>query len=119
MTERCALALDAGDWSAYFDALPVRIPDELREVFAADNDPAAIAALTRADALRARGFLKPTVPTFVYWADGEPFSAHNSRLAEHTPIESAVITGSYADGFLRADQVSAAVETFIAKILTT
>ena len=117
MTERCAQALDQGDWRAYFDLLPVRIPDELRVVFAADNDAAALAALTRADALRARGFLKPTVPLFVYWADGESFAAGNDRLAEHMPIEYAVVEGSYADGFLRAEQISTAVERFLAKTL--
>ncbi|MEZ5243892.1 MAG: alpha/beta fold hydrolase [Acidimicrobiales bacterium] len=117
MTERCARALDDGNWSAYFDALPVAIPEDLRVVFAADNDAAAHAALTRADALRARGFLKPTVPTFVYWADGEPFAVHNARRAERLPVEYAVIAGSYADGFLRADQVSVAVKRFLSTIV--
>jgi len=114
LTDRCASALDQGDWEAYFELAPLDVPAELRDEYISTNDAHVIAAITRADLMRHRIFLRPSVPTLAYWASGDVFAAENSRLAETMAIEHAVIKGAHTDSFLLAEQVGDHVEGFLA-----
>ena len=111
--ERAAEALERGDWAEYFASRPGSPAPELREAIAAENDPLVIAAMTRADLLRRRVFLKPPAPTYAYWASGDEFAAENARTAETMAVEWAVIPGSAEEGFLLVDRVSTGVERFL------
>ena len=117
-TERCAEALERGDWDEYFKTVPVDIPAHLQSSYAETNDPLAIAAITRAELLRHRTFLVPPVPTLAYWAEGDSFAGQNSRLSESMPIESAVIPGGHADAFLNVERVAAEVDPFLSAHFT-
>ena len=118
LIERCAEALERGDWDEYFKTVPVDIPAHLQSSYAETNDPLAIAAITRAELLRHRTFLVPPVPTLAYWAEGDSFAGQNSRLSESMPIESAVIPGGHADAFLNVERVAAEVDPFLSAHFT-
>lgn len=117
VVERAAAALDEGDWPAYFDALPVQLNPGLREWIASTNDADTLAAITRAELQRPRGFLKPTVPTFAYWAEGDQFASDNARIAETLPIDWAVVPGTHLDGFRGIEVISRAVEGFLGSLV--
>lgn len=117
LVDRLTGALERGDWSAYFDALPVKTRSQMRERITLTTDPAELAAMTRAELHRPRGFLKPTVPTFAYWAEDERFSAENSRIAQTLPIDWAVVPGDHLDAFQGIDLIARAVDGFLRSLI--
>ncbi|MDW3218000.1 MAG: alpha/beta fold hydrolase [Acidimicrobiales bacterium] len=113
LTDKCASALEAGDWDAYFALMQDPVPLDVRRDRADANDPAAIAAVLRSDLRRARGFLKPSVPTFAYWAEDAFIHPHNRELVERLPIEWMVVPGLVSDAPELVDAVVTRVRRFL------
>ncbi|MDG2029271.1 MAG: alpha/beta hydrolase [Acidimicrobiales bacterium] len=113
ITERADSALDDGDWQTYFDVVPWDVSPESMAELASQNDPLAIGAAIRSNLRRARGFMKPAVPTLVYWGRDEFFGDENQRIAETMPIVWASIEGSRATAFDIPDPVVARVRQFL------
>ncbi len=88
LIERCAEALERGDWDEYFKTVPVDIPAHLQSSYAETN------------------------------TEGDSFAGQNSRLSESMPIDSAVIPGGHADAFLNVERVAAEVDPFLSAHFT-
>ncbi|MFT5202410.1 MAG: pimeloyl-ACP methyl ester carboxylesterase [Candidatus Aldehydirespiratoraceae bacterium] len=116
-TERCAVALENGDWEGFFDMVVGDTPPEVRAEIRGNKNGPVVAARVRATMTRPRAFLKPPAPTLAYWADQEVFATANSRLAESMPLETGVVPGSGFDGFRLVDQVAPMVERFLGSLV--
>ncbi len=111
--EREILALERGDWDAYFAAATWGCSAAYRERVERSNDPTICAIQLRSEVLRARGFVMPGVPTLAYWGDQERFHDDNVERAEMLPIEYGVVSGDRGEAFDLVRPVMTVVRPFL------
>ena len=111
--------LAAGDWDSYFDRFPVPIPEPVRAMIRANNDPAALAAVSRAMTSHPEDWARTasdlSIPSLVIIGDQEPFLQTTLAEARHGGATVAVIENAdHVGSSVAIDAVLDAVLPFLA-----